>query len=116
MDWTHAFLASLRKSGNVSQAARSVGVGRRTVYDRRENDPDFKAAWDDVLAEAMDGLEAEALKRAKKGSDTLLIFLLKSNRPEKYKDQSKLEVSGKISLTWGKLLTEDSDDADDAFA
>jgi hypothetical protein len=34
-----------------------------------------------------DALEDEALRRAKDKSDTLLIFLLKARRPEKYKDR-----------------------------
>lgn len=106
MDWTKAFLASLRKTGNVSQSARNAKIERRTVYKRREADPEFKAAWDEVIEEAMDALEEVALRRAKKGSDTLLIFLLKSRRPEIYKETIKQEHSGTVSITWADLVNQ----------
>jgi hypothetical protein len=41
-------------------------------------------------------LEDEALRRAKDKSDTLLIFLLKARRPEKYKDRISTEHSGTV--------------------
>jgi hypothetical protein len=48
-DWASLFIAALRSSGLVAPAARAAGVGRRTVYDRREQDERFAAAWDDAL-------------------------------------------------------------------
>src|SRR5579872_5816316 len=48
-DWAPLFLAALERSGMVRASARACGVGRRTVYDRRERDPDFAAAWDAAL-------------------------------------------------------------------
>ena len=38
-----------------------------------------------------DGLEDEAVRRAKNGSDTLLIFMLKARRPEKFKERYSSE-------------------------
>ena len=45
-DWAPVFLASLARTGSVRASARAAGVGRRTVYDRRERDLEFAAAWD----------------------------------------------------------------------
>jgi hypothetical protein len=108
-----AFLAALAKLGNVSDAARKAKVPRRTVYNWREDDPDFAEAWAEAEDIAVDALEAEARRRALKGtlkpvyqggkrvgsvreySDTLTIFLLKGARPEKYADRVKNEHTGK---------------------
>lgn len=104
-------LAELRFSGNVTAAARLVGVGRRTAYEWREQDPALAQAWDEAVAEYVDGLEAEADRRAVEGvskplfykgtrlkadvreySDTLLIFRLKALRPQQYRE--RVQVSG----------------------
>ena len=39
-----------------------------------------------------DDLEAEAFKRAREGSDALLMFLLRAHRPERYRDRQVIEV------------------------
>lgn len=48
--WAPPFLVALERSGMIRASARAVGVGRRTVYDRRERDPEFRAMWDEALA------------------------------------------------------------------
>lgn len=117
-DWAPAFLAALAATGNVSDAARQSGVGRRTAYDRRDAEPDFKAAWADALDAACDALELEARRRALQGvtrpvfgsggagvgtvqvgevqeySDTLMIFLLKAHRPERFNPPRDVKHSG----------------------
>jgi hypothetical protein len=89
------FLAVFRDTCNVSEAARAAGVGRRTVYDWRDADPAFAAAWDEAEEEAVDALEAAARKRAMESSDRLMEILLKAHRPAKYMDRSKTEITGK---------------------
>lgn len=108
------FLAAYAECGVVGRALKAAGIGNtnahsiwmRTVKDYRKR---FLAA----VEEAADNLEAEARRRAVKGlirykffkgepilhpetkepyyeieySDTLLIFLLKAMRPEKYREQ-----------------------------
>ena len=39
-----------RAQGLIRASARTIGVGRQTVYDRRNRDPEFAAAWDAALA------------------------------------------------------------------
>jgi hypothetical protein len=102
--WEDAFLVALAETGNATEAARCVGIDRRTAYYLRTNPDaqDFAQAWDEAIQEAADHLEREARRRAVEGtaepvyykgeqvgaiqrfSDTLLIFLLKGARPEKY--------------------------------
>lgn len=106
------FLETLRRTGNVSRACRAGSVGRRTAYEWREADVAFAAAWEEAVEEGLDGLEEEARRRAVTGtlkpiyqggekvgtmrvySDTLLIFLLKGGRPEKYRETSRHIVTG----------------------
>lgn len=88
------FLEALGNQGNVVQACEATGVGRTTVYRWRKEDDDFAKAWDEAFGLGIEALEAEALRRAFAGSDTLLIFLLKGNKPDRYKDRVASELSG----------------------
>ena len=102
---------------SVTAAANLVGVNRCTPYGWREADPEFAKAWEIALDAGTDLLEDEAWRRACCGterpvfqtgalvgttreySDLLLIFLLKGRRPEKFRDNAKLEVTGNVTLT-----------------
>ena len=102
--WRPVFLDLLRRMGNVSLAAKTVGHSRNAVYRARAKSETFARQWDDAIEEACDVLEAEARRRAfsgvdepvfhkgevvghvRKYSDTLLIFLLKGYRPERFRD------------------------------
>jgi hypothetical protein len=108
--WTapkrRAFLEKLSETGNVSEAARASKVSRSHAYALKLADLAFAAEWTDALESATDVLEAEARHRAvtgveqphfhqgqvtgsvRKYSDSLLMFLLKAHRPEKYRDRS----------------------------
>lgn len=110
------FLAALAKFGFVAKAARFAGVTREAVRLTRKKDESFAAAWDAALADYTEDLEAEADRRAYKGtlrpvfhkgqkcgvirefSDTLLIFRLKALRPEVYKDRSESTVNGNVTV------------------
>lgn len=108
--WRRPFLAALSAMGCVTYAARAAKVDKRRVYKLRESDSGFAAQWDAALEEATELLEAEAMRRARYGwkepvfylgkpvgsvqrySDTLLIFLLKGAKPEKYRE--RFDVKG----------------------
>ena len=116
-----AFLAELSERGNVRDACTAAGIPRRTAYDWRAADPEFAGEWDSALDEAADLMEHEAHRRAVDGteepvfgslghqlgtgevgritkySDTLLIFLLKAARPEKYRERQQIEHTGEIA-------------------
>src|SRR5262245_44544346 len=112
-----AFLTALADSGNVRQAARQACLSIQTVYKYRQRDPVFARAWEATLSEAMDTvLEPEAVRRAVEGvekpvyhqgrqvgsvreySDTLLIFLLKGGKPERYKERREVWHRGTLAL------------------
>jgi hypothetical protein len=93
------FLDELADGQSVSAAAQAIHVSRQTLYVHREHDPDFAAEWDSAIESGTDALEDVAVKRAKESSDTLLIFLLKGRRPEKFKDRVSTEHSGQLAVT-----------------
>jgi hypothetical protein len=82
-----AFLSAYVKCGNITKAASSAKIARQTHYDWMRDDPEYPKLFADAEIEAGDELEYEARKRALAGSDTLMIFLLKGIKPEKYKDR-----------------------------
>jgi hypothetical protein len=93
-EWVDPFLAALRGSGNVRAACYAADVSRKVAYAYRAESAEFAEAWRDALAEAIDMLEEAARARALDSSDTLLIFLLKSHRPEVYRETTRHEHSG----------------------
>lgn len=92
------FLASLRAGNTVKNAATACGVHRRTLYDWRDQDPEFRAAWEDAIKESIEELEDEVRRRALDSSDKyshiLLMFLLKKHDPS-YRENYKREVTVK---------------------
>lgn len=119
------FLEALRKAPHITAAARAAGWHRSWAYRERAADPEFAAAWDDALEEAIDLCEEEAHRRAFKGtvrpvfqggvrvgsvreySDTLAIFMLKAHRPERYRENVRMEHAGRLDI---RNVTELSDD------
>lgn len=118
-DWRPAFLLELAHTGNVSAAAAKAGIDRDTAYMARDPSKyetpaskleaeTFGKQWATALETATDALELEARRRALEGvnepvgwyrgeaggtvqrySDTLMIFLLKAHRPEKFGDTTR---------------------------
>ena len=93
-DWAPRFIESFRATGIVRLSASSAGIDRDTVYKRAGRDPGFAAAWAQAREDAIDGLEAEARRRALSTSDSLLMFLLRAHRPAMYRDNARLELTG----------------------
>src|SRR4051794_28958869 len=112
MQWYQAFLDRLAETSNVAAACRHAGISRQTAYVNKAANAEFAALWDQAIEDATDDLELEARRRAKDGcekpvfyqgeecgsvreySDTLMIFLLKAHRPDKYRENSRLDLSG----------------------
>ncbi len=101
---------ALAETGTRTRAAAIAGVHRSVLYTAQwKQDRAFQAALKAAEEVAADRLEAEAWRRAVEGvekpvgwykgqpggyvteySDTLLIFLLKGLRPEKYRERMEL--------------------------
>lgn len=87
--WRIRFLDALRLHGIVTQAALDAGIHRDTAYFERSQDPEFAKEWEAALDRGVDMLEDVATKRAYEGDTTMLIFLLKHRRPEKYREVAR---------------------------
>jgi hypothetical protein len=114
-EWKAAFLTALGEHGMVTLACQTIGIGRSTAYEARQSDEQFALAWADVEELTTEKMEREAYRRAVEGvqrdvlfqgdkvgeerhySDTLLIFMLKSRRPDRYRDNVKIEHSGTVA-------------------
>lgn len=110
------FFKALAAGKPVEKACKLACYGRSTVYEWREQDPEFAKAWDEAVDAAVEAMEAEADRRALEGvdepvfhngeevgsrkrySDTLLIFRLKALRPEKYRERVDANVRGNITI------------------
>lgn len=112
-----AFTAVLAETCNVGKACAAIGISRYTAYEWRKKLPDFAEAWDEAMKAGVTALEDEAHRRAFEGtdepvfqqgmeigavrkySDTLAIFLLKAHNPEKYRENSKVELAGRLAVS-----------------
>lgn len=113
-------LAALAETGNISRAAEAAGIDRKTHY-RWCAEPEYAALAEDAMEQAADKLEEEARRRAHDGvdepvfyqgevcgtvrkySDTLLIFLLKGAKPDKFRERSSVVVEDPVKAL-AKLL------------
>ena len=109
----------------VASACKESGTHRSTHYRWLAADPDYVDRFETAKDEAVELLEAEARRRALGGverikyyqgkkigsereySDNLLMFLLKANRPEKYReryDVNQVVTDKRIDPTIGELV------------
>jgi len=67
-------------------------MNRQWAYEQRAADPEFARAWDQAIESGTDALEDAARKRAMQSSDSLMQFLLKGRRPNKYRENIRVEL------------------------
>jgi hypothetical protein len=111
-----AFLATYRGMGVIGHACSALKIPRSTLQSWIAREPEFKAALELAEEDAIDRLEAEALRRAYEGSDVLLIFLLKGARPNKYRDRWQGELTGQGAGPLVIEIRQFKDDEEDANA
>ncbi|HWQ42812.1 MAG TPA: helix-turn-helix domain-containing protein [Desulfosporosinus sp.] len=106
-----AFLAAYAECGTITRAAEIAGIERGTHYEWVKKDLLYAKATEAAYEQAGERLEQEARRRAVEGtqkpvwyqgeqcgvtteySDTLLIFLLKGAKPEKYQERIRNDVN-----------------------
>lgn len=93
-----AFLRAFKKLGGRHLAANAVGVHPNTIWEWQQEDEAFRKEV--LLVEELDteAMEKEMRRRAMKKSDLLMMFAMKKRKPE-YRDSSKLELSGNLSVS-----------------
>lgn len=87
------FLRLLGQGCTVRHAAAAVAISYAWLYRKRRENPSFARQWEDAQRVKVGHLIQEAERRAMKGSDKLLMFLLTNYAPEKFKKASTLEIS-----------------------
>lgn len=125
-----AWLEAFEESGTVVGACKSTGMPRSTAYLWRTKDEAFLLAWHDIEEATTERMEREAYRRGVEGvqrdvyhmgrvvgaerqySDVLLIFMLKARRPERYRDNVKVEQD--IKVTTSDALVSDPELAKEA--
>lgn len=118
-----AFLAAYSECGTITRAAEIAGIERKTHYDWLKADAVYAKACDAAYEQAAERLEEEARRRAVEGvqkpvfykgekcgvvqeySDTLLIFLLKGAKPDKYAERTHTVVAVTPGPSAGEFQT-----------
>ena len=121
------FIQTLATSGNITTSCAAAGWCRKSAYHHRDADPQFKELWEEALEVAVELLEAQARSLAIKGvdepvfqngilvghkrrySEKMLEILLKAHRPEKYRDNLKVEADIKGGVLVVPGIATDSD-------
>lgn len=103
------FLEHLGKKLFITQACEAAGIGRATIYEWRDADPEFRKQIEEVEAKTLDILRSEAFRRAvigveepvfhngkqiatvTKASDYLLDRMLRAKDPA-FKDNMRVDI------------------------
>ena len=96
------FLRLLATGCTVTDAANAVALIPTSLHRHRRRDPVFAKAWEDAQRISVKQLIAEAERRAMRGSDKMLIFMLTNYAPDKFRKASTLEVTnpdGSLSMS-----------------
>src|SRR3972149_9882694 len=114
--WRQEFLDALSTLAHVERACKVAQIEKRTAYNHRRKDPEFRKNWDKALKDAVPVLENEAMRRAIYGvrkpvyqqkelvgfvreySDTLLIFMLKGLKPARYRDKYTVDINARSNI------------------
>lgn len=90
-----ALLEALEQSlGVVTSACKKVGIGRTTYYDYYRNDPEFRAAVDELSNVALDFAESQLHRQIKDGNTAATIFYLKTKGKQRGYIERQ-EITGK---------------------
>jgi hypothetical protein len=111
-----AFLAAYRKIGVITTAAEAAGIHRRSHFLWMKNSEAYRKSFEEAEDAATEVLEREAWLRAtvgreedvwhggqkvgtvRKPSDLLLIFLLKSKRPDVYRERYDARLTANLNV------------------
>lgn len=106
-----AFLDAAKSNlGFIAASCKQIGIAPNTFYKWMAEDPEFKAAYDEVYEERKEFVESSLYKQIKAGNTTATIFALKSKFGwvEKQQLDIKADVNHKI-LSFDPLSDNSSD-------
>jgi len=72
--------AMIQTYGNVTESCKACGISRRTFYDWKNQDEEFKTALEseDFEERLMDFVESKLIKKAEKEDTAVIIFMAKT--------------------------------------
>jgi hypothetical protein len=91
------FLKELRAGFSLKRACLRAGVNKLQYRNWCMADADFDKAVSEALEDGIEELEDCAVTRAKRNSDSLMMFLLAGRKPEKYRRTA--EATGNVEVT-----------------
>ena len=99
-------LVALEKSlGVATTACKSVGIARQTHYRWMQEDPEYKEAVESISDIAIDFAESKLHDSIENGSDTAIIFYLKTKGKKRgYVERTEVEQSGGLTVNWHEEL------------
>jgi len=99
LDLQREFCALYARGGTVPMAAKKCGVTSVTIYEHARTDENFKAMYEAATELNTDDLESLLHQMARAGNITALFGTLKARRPERWRDNFKIEHGGSLILT-----------------
>jgi hypothetical protein len=99
----------LANAWNISNAAKSAGIRRITVYGWIEEDPEFRREYQDLLDGHIDGAEENIIDQGEHNKKAFVpaIFMLKSHRPEIYDRQALAgRMLGNVTINIGQVSSD----------
>ena len=92
------FIEKFQEYGTILTTCEKIGIDPKTFRYWRKKFPEFDEAVVEADDKLTERLERKAVNNALAGNDTLLIFLLKSRRPKKYRgDGGNISISINVS-------------------
>ncbi len=89
--WYDTFLHIYSQTGNVAASCRAAGITVQAFYKNYHANPDFADRAEEAKEMSISMLELDLRKRAA-SSDVLLMFLLKSLRPDVYRERHEIQT------------------------
>ncbi|MCH8008305.1 MAG: hypothetical protein IIC91_05515 [Chloroflexi bacterium] len=87
------FCQALANGASVTKACGALEISTAAMYYQRQQDPEFKEAWEDALERAADRYEDRLDELSIKGNHPgSTIFQLKNRRPQKWQDRHDVTV------------------------
>jgi hypothetical protein len=101
------FIRAFRTGLTVQETCDLVEVSMSSVYLQRKKNPKFSKLFDEALNRNIDSLEDHLFGMATgraKGNILAAFGILRANRPEKWRESSKVEHSGNLTLVTPESL------------
>jgi hypothetical protein len=106
-DWKENFLAGVRIAATIEAGCAKAGVSRSFINNERKRDPAFEREFQYAIDAAIDHAQESAFDRGKLHSDKLLMFILRSHRPEIYREMKDIQHTANIQNGDNSVLTDD---------